>query len=168
MTLKPGTYNARASHATLGYTKDGKEQVGVELLVLDDDFQGERITWFGYFTEASSERTLESLRLLGWKGDDLFDLQGIDENQVSIVVVEDEYQGKTQIKVRWINAPGGMAMKAPMSDTQAREFSARRKGAVRAFKQKSGTPKPAGNASNSRRQSSQGADAPPPDDKDLW
>jgi hypothetical protein len=130
MTLTAGTFNARGVSAGLGFTSNGAPQVAVELKVLDEGFVGETITWFGYFTEGTHERTIESLRTLGWKGDDLDNLDGIADNDVRIVLDEEEYDGKTRLKVKWINKAGGLALKTPMTPEQARAFARQMKGAV--------------------------------------
>ena len=142
MTLVPGTFTARAVEGALGETSNGSPQIAVELQVLDDGYTGETITWFGYFTEKTTARTMESLRILGWKTDDLSNLDGITENEVKIVVVEDEYDGKTRLKVNWINRPGGLALKSPMTPDKARGFAAQMKGA--AVLSRGSAPKPAG------------------------
>lgn len=135
--IPAGKYNARGVEAALGYTNGGKEQVAVELVILDGEYQGHSITWYGYFTDKTTDRTLESLKLLGWPCDNLFDLSGIDTNDVSITIEEEpDEQGEQRSRVRWINKPGGggPALKERMTDEQARAFSARMKGAMLASK----------------------------------
>jgi len=74
--IPKGTYRARATEAEFGFTNTGTEQVAVLFEVVEDgEFQGERITWFGFFTDATSERTIQALRVCGWAGDDLGDLR---------------------------------------------------------------------------------------------
>src|SRR5688500_1276083 len=137
--IKEGTYTAKGVEAKLGFTAAGKEQVAVRLRLSS----GEGITYFGYFTEKTTERTLESLRHLGWAGEDLFDLSGIDQNEVEIVVEHEEYETdsgelKTSAKVRWINAigGGGIAMKSTMDVAQAKAFAQRMKATAIAAKRK--------------------------------
>lgn len=126
--LVEGTYRARGVLGALGMTSTGREQVAVELQILDENFAGATITWFGYFTEETQERTFESLRTLGWKTDDLSNLDGINANEVKIVLKDEEYDGKWRLKVAWINKPGGLALKTPMNEQQARSFAAQMKG----------------------------------------
>jgi len=64
MTLVEGTFVARGVAVALGLTSAGAPQVAVELTIKDEEFLGETITWFGYFTEKTTERTLETLRNL--------------------------------------------------------------------------------------------------------
>jgi len=130
MTLVAGTYTARAVAGGLGFAKTGTPQVAVELQITDEHFAGETITWFGYFTEGTHERTIEALRTLGWRTDDLDNLEGISDNEVKVVLKEDEYEGKIQLKVAFINRPGGLALKTPMSPQQAKDFARQMKGTV--------------------------------------
>lgn len=174
MTLKAGTFRAKGMSAALGYTQGGKEQVAVELRIVEEEFLGDAITWYGYFTENTTERTLESLRLLGWAGDDLFDLSGIGSTEVRVVIKEEEYEGKLRLKAEWINPIGGLGLAKPMNDQQAKAFAARMKGSVLAMNKKQGTkPQSAPTSSGPRPQprNSGGAyrddEPPPPTDKDL-
>jgi len=167
--IQPGTYRARGVTAALGLTSKGSEQVAVELTLLEGENEGKSITWYGYFTDKTTERTLDSLRHLGWEGDDLADLTGIDRNEVN-VVIEDEQddRGEYRSRVRWINRAGGLALKERLQGDQLKAFSARMKGAVLAHKQKSGAPRSNGNGGGQRRPPSRGSDRPPPpEDDDL-
>lgn len=129
-----GTYLARALGGALGKTNAGKPQVAVEFEILSAEAAGEHITWYGFFSEKTEERTIKSLRLAGWRGDDLSDLSslgGDDAPEVALVIEEETYEGKTRTKVQWVNAPGaGLAMKSEMSPEEAKAFATRMKGRV--------------------------------------
>ena len=60
--LADGTYRARAIEGALGFTKGDKEQAAILLDVSEGEAEGQRITWFGYFTEKTTDRTMEALR----------------------------------------------------------------------------------------------------------
>lgn len=140
MKLHPGKFRMKARGAQLAYTKDDNDQVAVELVALDPDYAGESITWFGSFAEKAFDITISSLRNAGWQGDDLGDLSSVADGQECVaVLVEDEYEGKLSLKVRWINAAGGVAVKKPMSDDQARSFGARMRSLVIAHDRAKGT-----------------------------
>lgn len=160
--LRPGTYRVRGVEAGLGMTggDSPKEQVAVRLEILSEGFEGETITYFGYFTEKTTERTLESLRLRGWTGDDLFDLSSIDGSaEARAVIEEDSYNGEVRLKVKWINGFGGLSLKTPMNDAQAKSFAARMKGAAIASRTKPG----AKTATPAQPRGSQARhDSPPP------
>jgi len=137
------TYRARAVTAALGYTQGGKPQIAVDFVLLDggylsqNDFAiGQHITWYGYFGEKSIEQTMKALRACGWSTDSIDDLTGFDANEVSLVLVEEnDQQGYPRIKVRWVNAPGGVggvALKARMAPDEARSFADQMRGYAQA------------------------------------
>jgi hypothetical protein len=153
--IKPGTYRAKATEGALGLTKGGKEQAAIAFAIIDGEHAGESVTWFGYFTDATAERTIESLRTCGWIGDDLSDLTGILDNEVQIVIEHEDYEGKTQVRVKWVNrsGSGGLALKERLEGGAAKAFAQRMKGIVLAQKAKGGgatQQRPARNGTSSR------------------
>lgn len=149
-----GTYKARAVEGALGKTGTGKEQVGVLLCITAGEYEGTTITWYGYFTDKTIERTMEALRVLGWSTDDLSDLAGIDANEVSIVVDHEENdKGEVHARVKWINGGGSIAMKERLEAGAAKAFAARMKGAAIASRQKTSGGRPA--ATNGTRRPAQ-------------
>ena len=134
-----GKHAARATGVyELGMTSNGTEQIGVEFVLEGGQFDGETIVWYGYFSEKAFARTIEALRICGWKGDDLANITGLDANQVMLTVEEDTYNGVTSLKVRWVNKAGGVAMQSAMDGAAKAAFAARVKGALHAL----GGPKP--------------------------
>jgi hypothetical protein len=158
-----GTHRARPVDAMLGMTGTKKEQIGVMFEHVETK---ERITWYGYFTDGTFERTIESLRYLGWGGDNLADFHrglptGVD-NEVDIVVEDetDERDGTVRRKVRWINSGGGVAIKDVLDDDQVRSFSARMRDRVAALQAIKGAPPktaPSSRPAASRPAQAQGA-----------
>lgn len=135
-TLMPpeGHWKARGCDAALGHTGGGKPQLGIDLMILEGPGTGRHVTWYGYFTEASFDRTIESLYLLGWKGPDLADLRGIDANEVTVVIAhEPDEQGVVRVKANWINGLGGVVMKDRMDVGQAASFAQQMKGRILAL-----------------------------------
>lgn len=159
--MNAGTYVARAVEWEFGWTKNQNEQVAVSFEATEGDFAGERIAWFGFFTDKTQKRTVESLRLCGWKGTDLSDLSGLDANEVKIVVAEEEYEGKVTLKVQWVNSltGGGIALKQVMTDAEKRTFAARMKSVIKGLDAQAGTPRAASRPAPRER-----ASAPPPVD----
>lgn len=153
--LDKGYYRARALGGEFGYSsKKGTEQVAVEFEILDESHQGERITWIGFFTDKTTERTMESLRICGWKTDDVTDLQGITDNEVQLVIDHETFEGKERAKVQWVNRPSsGFQMKSTMNADQKKAFAQRMKGA--AVKSRQAAAAPNGNPFNGDK------DAPP-------
>lgn len=137
-----GNYKAKGVEGALGRTSSGKEQLAVLLEIISGDFAGEQFTWYAHFSDKTIERDFESLRHLGWVGDDLTDLTGIDANEVSIKIEHEEgTDGKVRPRVRWINANGaGLAMKDRMDAQAARAFAARMRTAAAASRARGGAP----------------------------
>jgi hypothetical protein len=176
------TVRARAvqGSAALGWTSKKTEQVAVQLQIREGEDEGRVLTWYGSFSDSAlgrgtvCDRTLESLRYMGWQGDEIWDLSTIgddDADDVMIVIDHEVGQdGETRAKVSWVNKLGnGAAIKDRMDDGQARAFAAKMKGKVLALKQKQGggsaskPSKPNGGSRNVSRN-----DQPPPHtDDDL-
>jgi len=110
--LVPDKYDARAIDAYLAETKSGKPHVVVDLEVAAGNFMGERITAYLFLTDKAAERSIESLRHLGWRGTNIHDLVGVTDNMVQIVVEREVYDGRERAKVRWINRIGAPSMPA--------------------------------------------------------
>jgi hypothetical protein len=146
--LQAGKYRARAVGAALGKTGTGKEQIAVEFDLLDH--QGDSITWYGLFhNEEAFEITMKGLRTAGFQGDDISDFGWIQAcPEVVLVVVNEEYQGQTKAKVRFINSAGGVAMKEALDEGSAAAFAKSMKGRIAAFNRASGPKKAAPKASN--------------------
>lgn len=140
-----GKFRAKAKTWDLGETSTGKEQVAVEFQILTEGAEYSTITWYGYFTEDTWQRTIESLRYMGWKGENLEDLSGLDANEVELEVGEEEYQGKTQTKVKWVNRAGGLNLKAPLSPERKKSFAAQMSQKIRALDASQGNRKPSQN-----------------------
>lgn len=117
-------YTMRGVSGGLGKTKDGKPQLGIQLMVVDgDDCAGETITYYGYFSDNAKAYTFTNLRTLGWEGDDLSNLEGITKNEVRVLVAEEEYNGAYSLKVKGIYPLGGAGLANPMSEAEAKTFA---------------------------------------------
>jgi hypothetical protein len=168
--MNEGKYTMRATAGGLGKTKSGNPQIGVELMVSQGDGLGERITWYGYFTDASKDITFRTLRTLGWEGDDLSNLAGIDKNEVTVYLKEEEWEGKWSLKVKGIYPLGGAGIANPMSDAEAKSFAAVMKGDAIASrtgsgsKTESGKPRPKSKAKPPPDNARMPADDQPLDD----
>lgn len=111
--IPEGKYRARGVEGQLTESKNkGTPCVQVVVEIVDDgEHLGERMRWDGWLTDGTAQRTLESLRHLGWETDDLADLRGIDANEVQIVVEHEwnEEKQKSYPRVKWISRLGGGA-----------------------------------------------------------
>jgi hypothetical protein len=102
-----GTWTARAVSAKADKKGANKTPcVTVALKITEGTFEGEKVYSDLWLTEKPFDRSIESLRNLGWKGDDLRDLSTVN-GECEVVLEEEEYNGKVQTKVKWINALGG-------------------------------------------------------------
>lgn len=113
--IPAGRWDAVPMSADLGETETGKEYAGVSF---DIPELGRSITWYGYFTDKTVAGTLKSLRACGWQGDDVSDLSSIGQSpevRVQLVIEhEPDDKGVMRAKVRWVNAPGGLAIQKPL------------------------------------------------------
>lgn len=142
-SLEIGKHPARAVGGALGTADTGTDQVAVEFEFVDGANKGQRIAWYGYFTEKAEERTIKSLRIAGFQGDDLSDLSSLgraDTPVVQLVLEESEYNGNVSVKVAWVNALGGVGLKKPMDEDQAKSFAERMKGRLAAIEGRKAAP----------------------------
>ncbi len=134
MTLSPGYFKARAVDGDFGHAGTGTRQVAVSFEVTDGEAKGAHITWYGFFTQSTGERTLESLRHCGctFPGDVLTDLTGLGSTEVELVIEEEEGEnGAVRPRVRWVNRiGGGVALGSRMTEAEKRQFSAEMRGFV--------------------------------------
>lgn len=166
------SHKARAEKWTLGMTGTGKEQIVVFFRFIGGEFDGQGITWYGFFTDGTIDRTLDSLRHCGWAGDNIGELDGLDANEVELELEDDTYNGKTTTKVKWVNRLSGPSLKNQMDATQVRDFAARMRGRAAAHKLKYGGPAAAAAPRSGARPARAaggggGFDTPPPTDDDI-
>jgi hypothetical protein len=145
MDFEIGKHPARAVAGALGMTGKNTEQVGVEFVFTDGPNIGKHITWYGYFSEKTLDRTIESLRYAGWKGtdfSDLSDLSAEDTPVVQLVLENEDTEEGPRVKVRWVNrgSSGGVAIKDKMDEGSAKSFAERMKAHVLAYDAQKGTP----------------------------
>jgi len=132
--ITPGTHKARAVSAAMEKSQSkGTEQVRVTFRVGDDT-----IDWYGYFGENSEKRTLESLMLCGWDGQDFVTFNGITQNDVNLVCEEEEYEGKKRVRACWVNDPNRTVGGKPMEATEVASFADRMRAKVAALKASKG------------------------------
>lgn len=105
--------------------------VRVGLKLLEGPTAGRIVFWDGWFTEATVARTLQALRYMGLKSNNVFDINDpmkpVDQI-VEAVLEHEEYVDKktgaprTGVKVAWINRTGGASVK--VSDPMTRDEQA--------------------------------------------
>jgi len=156
--LEKGTYRARASNFGLGFSQNkGTPQCSIEFTVSDGPYTGDTITANLYFTEKTQERTIRTLRLMGWTGTEIGAI-GIDDlqNEVLLVVQEEEYEGRRWPRVQWINDPNrsGLQLGRQMMPNELSSFSNEMRGVAMKFA--AGTSEKAGAGSKKPSQPSSG------------
>ena len=176
MSIVPkGKYRARAREWVLTEIGEkGTPAVAVEFVFSDESLGS--IRWDGWLSDAAFDRTIESLRHCGWTGDDLSDLDGLDANEVELVVEDDDYNGKTYSKVKWVNRAGSLAHKSPLTGDKAKFFAKQMQARIRALDASKPAPGPrtAPKAQSARRSSAPSGPVderePPPlsDDDITW
>lgn len=158
MIDKKGTYRAKAVETMIGKSSNkGTPFVGVMFEVVGGEFNGQRVKWEGYLTEATAERTIESFQHMGWTGDDISIFAKPDglktlTTEVDLVVEMEPSQDGTKHypKVQWVNRVGhgprfnGEALNA----AEAAAFGQKYRGLALSLKAKQGSTsatKPVGN-----------------------
>jgi hypothetical protein len=124
MDIKAGTYKAKAVKGSEQYGESSNEnktlQIGIDMQIPALE---RSLTTFLYFSQAAAPYSFERLRALGWKGNDIMDLTGIEENEVEVSVRIEEYNGKPQIRCDIITGGGGKVVMQNKIDKAA--FAAR-------------------------------------------
>lgn len=162
--IPEGRYKCRATEGALSETNDGKPQVAVDIVITEEecDYTGQHRTWYGSFTEKSQDRTLQSLRLLGWQGDDLSNLVGLGDTEAWVTIAhEEDQEGNTRDRAAWINGSGGLQVKKLMDEGAAKAFAERMKGHVLAHNAKSGAGGSSPNAAASGKPAAAAASGKP-------
>ena len=159
---------SKAKEWQLGEAETGTPFVMVSFPVKNDDGTERFLGWRGYFTEKTTDRTIESLRIMGFAGEDLSQLEGLDTNEVDLVVEDEEHEGKTYEKVQFINKPRGPSVKNALTGEKLGAFAAQMREKFRAHDASQGkrtTSKPAASAPS--RGGVMIPDPPPHTDDDL-
>jgi hypothetical protein len=119
-------------------SKKGTAQVAVCFEVLRGPEAGKRMSWIGYLTDTTEERTLKTLRICGFTGDDMdkfADQRPTNEVQIDVGEEEDQ-NGRTRTKINWVNDPsfgGGMKMANALSGSDLRKFGAQFKSKLKSL-----------------------------------
>jgi len=130
MSIPAGTYAVRAIKGSeqYGYAKTGTPQVGIDLEFIGGEHEGATATTVLYFSENAKKYAFERLRALGWSGDDVGDLTGIDTNEAQATVTYESFEGKERMKVDIRTGGGGMRFEKTMDAAQRRAFGAQLRG----------------------------------------
>lgn len=138
MPNEPGKYWARAAEWAWGLSSEGNEQLAIAFDFIDHP--GHRMTAYLSFTDAAFDYSLKKLRNCGWQGNNFDDMTGLDANEVQLVVDWEEYQGKRELRIGFINAAGGIALKQVMEPAQRKTFADRMRAKIDAADAAAGRP----------------------------
>jgi hypothetical protein len=124
--MQTGIFRAKVVSSGVSQTKDGKPTIAVVIRCFNaDETESFTITYNGYLSEKAHARTLDSLKTMGYlfqteNMSDLAENKGFDKTvEFEADIQEEIYDGKTQIKVKWINPIGGQANKFMLSKDEA-------------------------------------------------
>jgi len=150
--IEEGYYSARASQVTnehghsvycrFGRAGTGTIQCLMMFEIMDGEYAGTRLPWFGSFSGNSWERTVESLRYCGFQGDDVeaINSQALDR-VVTVKVEHDEHNGRIYSRVAFVNKPGGhVNLNNPFNAAELRTFAAQMRQRIGALSQRSSAP----------------------------
>ncbi len=124
-----GEYPVKCINHRIGQAGTKTEQIGVRLQIVDGEYKGKSMLWYGFFTDKAIETTIKAMRALGFTGNELKDCSSMYMG-TAMAVVEHETgeDGKTRSRVRWINGADVM-MKEAYEGNDLAAFSARMRGA---------------------------------------
>ncbi len=124
---KAGIYRGRATRRSDGsWAQYGRSSNGTLELIVDLDIQMEeeqvRRSTILYFSQNSRDFSTDRLKALGWKGESISDLDGLDANEVDIEVTVEEFEGRTRNKYTILTG-GRLQSRNPMeAEAFAAEF----------------------------------------------
>lgn len=121
--VQAGKYTAKILDYGIGITKAGDPTVVVRF----GFGQGQSLIWNGSLKEGKAQEiTIKALLTLGLSNEDNLEAlaDGIDSNlldinrEVEIDVQPDTYEGKTRMRIAWINPLGGSTFRNAMSKNE--------------------------------------------------
>jgi hypothetical protein len=144
--LEVGKHLVRVTNVQFTAGGEGRTD---QLAIRFEDETGEGISWYstlgwkkdGSYSQSGAKYALDQLANLGWNAEaQNFDFETLGAPDVSpimgreaeIVVVDEPYNGKSQIKVKWINDPTAPRASANAMDAgAAKTFAQRTRDAMR-------------------------------------
>ena len=158
--VEQGRYKARANHWEVAEVEStGSLYVAIRFQL--SEYVHLEVWAKRFLTPNAMQYTLDDLRKLGWQGDDLADIQGLNANEVEIVVAHEKYEdrdGNERVTsvVKWINEIGrAPSIKNTVAADKLKAFAASVRGEVVAHKQAAGAPKNNGAPPQQQRRSYQ-------------
>ena len=100
--ITPGTYAAKAVDASLGETKEGKPYVMITFEITDGEHATSQVPWFGHFTDKTRHQTARTMKLLGFTGTDIRQLDTVRGSTSITVENEASPDGQMRARVRFV------------------------------------------------------------------
>jgi hypothetical protein len=129
--IEAGTYTAVAVDAEFGESAKAKTpQIFIGFRITGPEGStavGQEVSYYGYFTDGSNKYTIDAMRNAGWTGD-FTDISSLKDSthECQLVIEHEDYDGKTQVKVAWVNVAGRAKTSAkPMGDKDKKKFAAK-------------------------------------------
>jgi hypothetical protein len=121
--IAEGAHRAKVVEADFGVSPKGIKQIGAVFEVRRGPFEGQRLSWWGYFnTKENAERAVRVMKSCGWDGRTL---GAMTRNEVEIVVRHEVYEGKTRARVAFVNEVRGLSMKQRLADGDKADLQAK-------------------------------------------
>jgi hypothetical protein len=176
-TLEMGKpYDAQAIACGLGEAQTGTPQIAITYQLFDgDDVIGEA-PYYGFLTDAAMEYAIKTCRTSGWEGNDISELDDCNcaeklPNRIQVVLEENEWEGEVSVRVKWVNAGGGVRLKKRLDPAGKARLADRIKARIMLMEKQGGKPAASRQAPPKRLQATGTDDLPPeavgPDDDDI-
>jgi hypothetical protein len=142
--MNTGSFAAKAAKPLEFIKSPEKGTPGVKVLVeiKAGPSSGERIEWIGWLTDKTTQRTGESLTLMGYDGESP---ESVMKKDFIAVIEKEQYKNtagedKERFRVAWINDPSGGGRLDPMNAAEVTGAKERLKAAMTAAKAKASKP----------------------------
>lgn len=180
--IPAGRYVGRAMAWDLGSSTRGSDYICLRFEIMEGPEAGRSIRWNGYCTEKAIDRTMRTLRICGWKSDNIENLEGVQDNLVELVIDHRVSQdGKPFAEIKWVNSLNApLKLERPMDEGQRSMFVAKMKMYARQYPLVPGPPAREHDRAITQEQPAQrepgsddeppphtDADAPPPSDEGV-
>ncbi len=146
--IPEGRYRARAdkTDADEAIGQIGEKETPFILIyftILSGPYEGRSVRYRGFLTSAALPYTLDALRAMGFKGNDISDLSGIGSVESSITIKHESWENengemKTYANVNWVNSIGGVTVNQIIPPAQKRNLFEQLKGDIAALDASSG------------------------------
>lgn len=150
--VSQGNYVGRGfGQPELGESKEKHTPyVRVALKIQGGEFDGRIVNRDFYFTEKTTQRTMEALKTCGctFPNDDITDFTGFGSTDVNFTVEHESYdkdgETKTVAKIGFINQSGGINSESRMTEAQRSAFKTKMLGTVASMRGPKQNAQPAG------------------------